>query len=142
MTYSRQAGERVIDAPCPNFPKCLISGSHQCCSSVCRWVHYIPASLLQFSDLCYVFLHTPPSPLMSLRSDFSRSCCWCSGLPAASASCGHPQGPAGKSVSQGGIQLSRLRCLCPKQLGKAQDEDFSRGEMVPSQRAQERDAAS
>lgn len=103
------------------------------------------ASLPHFSSSLTsvdVFLHTPPSPLMSLRSDFSRSRCWCSGLPAASASCGHPQGPVGKSVSQGGNQLSRLHCLYPKQMGKAQDEDFSRGEMVPSQRVQERDAAS
>lgn len=53
-----------------------------------------------------------------------------------------PKGPVGKSVSQGGIQLSCLHCLYPKQMGKAQDEDFSGREMVPSQRVQGRDAAS
>lgn len=53
MTNARQARERVIDAPFSNFPKCLVFSSYRCYSSNCRWVHCIPASLLQFSDLCW-----------------------------------------------------------------------------------------
>lgn len=62
MTYSRQAGERVIDAPCPKFPKCLISGSQQRCNSICWWVHYITASLLQFSEFFWLI---PPHTTQS-----------------------------------------------------------------------------
>lgn len=60
-----QASWRKIDALCPNFPKFLISSSHQCCSWMCRWVCCIPASLLQFSEHCQLFLRTSPIPLMS-----------------------------------------------------------------------------
>lgn len=46
MANARQAGERVIDAPCPNFPKCLVFGSRQCYSSTYRWVHCLSPPVL------------------------------------------------------------------------------------------------
>lgn len=58
MACFRQAGERVIDAPCPAFLSVTSPASvspatqsrHVCCT---------PASLLKFPGLCCFILHTP-----------------------------------------------------------------------------------
>lgn len=138
--YMFQASWRKIDALCPNFPKFLISSSHQCCSWMCRWVCCIPASLLQFSEHCQLFLRTSPIPLMSPDSDLGRSHHCCGGLPAAPADWG--EGISLHAESLCGIQLPCICWLYPKQMDEAQDEGCNRGAMVPSQRLKERDAAS
>lgn len=139
MTYSRQAGERQV-------LYALIFPSSSCpvpISAAARCVDGCVASLPQFSSSLSsvnLFLHTPPIPLMSPDSGLGRSHCWCYGLPAAPADCGHPGGPEGKGVSPCGIQLPCICWLYPKQMDKAQDEGCSKGSMVPFQRL--RDAAS
>lgn len=140
--YIFQANWRKIDDLCPNFPKFLTSASHQCCSSMCRWVCCIPASLLQFSEVCgFIPPHTShfsdvpeqrPGQVPLLVWWAACSICW---LWASLRTCG-----------QGRFSMWNpgpfICWLYPKQMDKAQDEGCSRGAMVPSQRLKERDTAS
>lgn len=137
--YIFQSSWRKTDPLCPDFPKFLILCSHQCCSSMCRCVCCIPASLLQFSQLCQFI---PP------HASHSSDVTW-AGPIAGVMGClwlllivGVPEDLRARNFLPCGISMWNP-CICwlySKEMDKAQHEGCSRGAMVPSQRL--RDAAS